>query len=235
MQRVRDVLDQAKQCTTSDELKACLQRLIAKRFDPKQDASHFLEEPSVLSERLVWTMLQRLGARLQPNLDVFMARVGTDIFSSVDLIARYEQPAVPPDQAAAIELIGIDVTMIRDPEDLKSKQDVHRAKNRGRVRLSDPVTHERPRTVYRVMQFDSINFSQVLTKWRARRGQSTSSPEFEGLTFSDRQSLAREIFQCLVNHRGEPVYTPEAVQQAYRSVYGQHDPEQFQFSLPHKL
>lgn len=230
MLRVRDVLDNIRECRTKAEVNTRLQRLVVKGID-SNEIGQFLEHPSVMAERLTMTMMQRLGSRLKPTFDTFLASVGVDIFDSVDLIARYEHPSDEVDGMPEMKLLGIDVTTSSDKYVIRNKRDLYREKNSMNDRLHDPVTREKLRTVYNIMQYEGADFIQVLDRWRSRRGTTTSSPEFEGLTFSGRQALARSIFGSLSDHHKQPMYSSEQMNSVYTALYGKFDPNQFQFSI----
>lgn len=223
MQRVRDVFYQTRECHTQGELRECLTQLVQKEFNP-QELKSFLEESNVIAERLALTMIHRLGSRLQPELDVFPSRISTDIYSNVDLIVRYLHQE-------KIELIGIDVTTIQQHQAVDRKREHHRIKNRAGEKLRDPVTEEYQPALFQVLQLSGLHYKYVLNKWRQRRGVTTATPEFGGLRFSDRHDLVRAIHHCLKEKYSKSLYSDEDMIKAYRSLYSQHDPDQFQFSL----
>lgn len=182
------------------------------------DLEQAFERPSLLAERIVFTLGARLGSRMQPPFRAFRARAGVDQFEHIDLLMRVEPQNDTP------QLVGIDVTRRFLTEEVWGKGQVQQGSGRSASsgRLRDPATLVGYLPINRTVLSTGagINWRHTATTWKMKRAHTMVTPEFF-LRPDQRLHIARRLLAVMKQSDKVPYYTFEAIDHAYQTTYGQ--------------
>lgn len=184
----------------------------------KTDIDRYSVRPSVLAERICFTLLSRLGGRLQPAVSVFQPRAGVDRFKKVDILARVDSPDLEPG------LIGIDVTLTNDAESIWNKvQRVRPGDIAQVITTTDPSTGKSLPVHRDVVVWPLQVLPQaVLESWQAKRGTTTLTPEYM-VPPNYRELLSRSLLKRICTPNGERLYNDETMATAYAALYSSYE------------
>lgn len=183
------------------------------------DIYTYSERPPILAERMSFTLLSRLGGRLQPPISVFQPRAGVDRFKKIDILARVDSPDTEPG------LVGIDVTLKNNVRDIWDKS----LRTQTPRLTAQPTTTTDPRTgqsspVHRdvvVWPFEVSPYA-IFELWKVNRGTTTLTPEYM-IPPIYRKLLSRSLLKRMCTPGGQRLYDDATIVQAYATLYGAYE------------
>lgn len=151
-----------------------IQRILGDRNVPDlMDGVSAIHSPTVsngvLGEKFAFTLLARLGPRMNPACEVFKTRAGVDRIEKLDLLVRYQ------DDAESLQ--GIDVSVGSSNEQMWAKFLSTQRKDLP-THTKDPVTWQRRKVDRTSLSWPKVEWPTVMEEWRRKRGSSTITPEF---------------------------------------------------------
>jgi hypothetical protein len=206
---------------TEREMTAELRTLVA-----ESHLEGYNERPEQLAERVAFTLLARMGARMAPAFEVFRSDVGEDVLANVDLLARTHDLI-----GARSWFTGIDITTAMDQRVVVRKQ-TRLDQQPSPFDLADPETGRSLLARKALVNLRGFDWQHMLKAWEQRRGNTAITPEYF-LRFDHRRELAAMAISRLKQLSGEPLYSYESIRKVYESVYGKFDPPGQPFPMPH--